>query len=363
MENYRYNLHFKREEVVMLKIVIGLICFSTMANAAEELPQPVQAIQTQITSLRSPLKYAGVVKPRYVIEVGFRVAGKMKQRLVNVGETVSQGQKLAVLESTDFALNVQNSRAQVAAAQADVDKANIDLKRAKELLEKNTVSKDNYESALNRYNVAQAHLKQSKVALSISENQSTYAELHADFNGVILETLAESGQVINIGQTILKIARPEEIEVAIQIPEQRFNEITPQSEMQITLLTAPQNVYRGKIREIAPQADPLTRTYPAKISILNPDAGLQWGKSATVTLAQNAVNIIPVPLGALVNQNNQTAVWVVDSQGKTHFTPVQMGEFLDGKVAITSGLQAGQWVVTAGTHKLLENQKVRILQE
>jgi multidrug efflux system membrane fusion protein len=347
----------------MLKIVIGLICFSTMANAAEELPQPVQAIQTQITSLRQPLKYAGVVKPRYVIDVGFRVAGKMKQRWVNVGETVSQGQKLAVLDSTDFVLNVQNSRAQVAAAQADVDKANIDLKRAKELLQTNTVSKDNYESALNRYNVSQAHLKQAKAALNIAENQSTYAELQADFNGIVTEILAESGQVVNVGQPIVKIARPEEIEVAIQIPEQRLIDLQPHSEMQITLLTAPQNVYRGKIREIAPQADPLTRTYPAKISVLNPDAGLQWGKSATVTFTQNAANIISLPLGALVKQQHQTAVWVVDSQGKTHFTPVQIGEFLDGKVAITNGLQAGQWVVTAGTHKLLENQKVKILQE
>lgn len=348
---------------MMTRLVLSLLCFTTVANAAEEPSQPVQAIQTQMTSLRQSLRYAGVVKPRYVIDVGFRVAGKIKQRLVNVGETLSQGQTLAILESTDFALNVQNSRAQVAAAQADVDKAAIDLKRAKELLQTNTVSKDNYESALNRYSVSQAHLKQAKAALNISENQSTYAELHADFKGVILETLAESGQVINIGQPIVKIARPEEIEVAIHIPEQRLADLQPTAEMQITLLTAPQNVYRGKIREIAPQADPLTRTYPMKISVLNPDAGLQWGKSATVTFAQNATSIIPLPLGAVVKQQHQTAVWVVDLQGKTHFTPVQLGEFLDGKVAITGGLQAGQWVVTAGTHKLHENQKVKILQE
>lgn len=347
----------------MSKLMLGLLCFTTLTNAAEELPQPVQAIQTQMTSFRQPLKYAGVVKPRYVIEMGFRVAGKIKQRLVNVGETVSKGQTLATLEATDFALNVQNSRAQVAAAQADVDKANIDLKRAKELLEKNTVSKDNYESALTRYNVAQAHLKQAKAGLTIVENQATYTELQADFNGVVLETLAESGQVINVGQPIVKIARPEEIDVLINIPEQRLTEMTLQSEMQITLLATPQMPYRGKIREIAPQADPLTRTYPAKISVLNPDAGLQWGKSATVTFTQNAANIIPLPLGALIKQQHQTAVWVIDSQGKTHFTPVQIGEFLDGKVAITNGLQAGQWVVTAGTHKLLENQQVKIIQE
>jgi membrane fusion protein, multidrug efflux system len=341
--------------------LMGLMCVG--ANAQQTPPQPVQAIQTQLTGMRPPLKYAGVVKPRYVIDVGFRVGGKIKQRLANVGDTVSQGQKLAVLEMTDFALNVQNSRAQLAAAQADVDKANIDLKRAKELLEKNTVSKDFYESALNRYNVSQAHLKQSKAALNIVENQATYAELQADFNGVILETLAESGQVVNIGQPIFKMARPEETELSVQIPEQRLNEITPHAEIQISLLTAPQQVYRGKIREIAPQADPLTRTYPAKISVLNPDGGLQWGKSATVTFLQTPMQIISLPLGALVKQNHQTAVWVIDSEGKTKFTPVQVGEFLDGKVAILNGLQAGQWVVTAGTHKLLENQSVKILQE
>lgn len=341
-------------------LLIGLM--SAMVQA-EVPPQPVQAIQTQLVSLRQPLKYAGVVKPRYVIETGFRVGGKLKQRLVNVGEKVSQNQKLAILDSTDLALNVQNSRAQLAAAQADVDKAGIDLKRAKELLQTNTVSKDNYESALNRYNVTQAHLKQSKAALNIAENQATYAELSADFEGIVTETLAESGQVVNVGQPIFKIARLEEIEVQISLPEQRLSEISPQTDMQISLLTAPQQVYRGKIREIAPQADPLTRTYPAKISVLNPDAGLQWGKSATVTLSQNPTPIIPLPLGALVKQNNQSAVWVIDSEGKTKFTPVQVGEFLDGKVAITGGLQAGQWVVTAGTHKLLENQRVKILQE
>lgn len=339
---------------------IGLM--SAMVQA-EVPPQPVQAIQTQLVSLRQPLKYAGVVKPRYVTDVGFRVGGKLKQRLVNVGEKVSQGQKLAVLDSTDLALSVQNNRAQVAAAQADVDKAAIDLKRAKELLQTNTVSKDNYESAVNRYNVMQAHLKQSKAALNIAENQATYADLNADFEGIVTETLAESGQVINVGQPIFKIARLEEIEVQISLPEQRVSETAPHTEVEVSLLTAPQQIYRGKVREIAPQADPLTRTYPAKISVLNPDAGLQWGKSATVTLVQNAANIIPLPLGAVVKQNNQTAVWVIDSQGKTKFTPVQIGEFLDGKVAITQGLQAGQWVVTAGTHKLLENQKVKILQE
>jgi|WetSurMetagenome_2_1015567.scaffolds.fasta_scaffold253333_2 membrane fusion protein, multidrug efflux system len=340
---------------------VGLLGLAVYAN--DELPQPVQAIQAQMTSLRQPLRYAGVVKPRYIIDVGFRVGGKLKQRLVNIGETVSQGQKLAVLDSLDFALNVQNSRAQVAAAQADVDKSAIDLKRAKELLQTNTVSKDNYETALNRYNVTQAHLKQTKAALNIAENQATYAELIADFNGVVTETLAESGQVVSVGQPIFKIARPEDVEVSINIPEQRLHDITPQTEMQISLLMSPQQVYQGKLRELAPQADPTTRTYLAKISVLNPNVGLQWGKSATVIITQNPTPIIPLPIGALVKQNNQTAVWIIDLQGKTHFTPVVVGEFLDGKVAIISGLQDGQWVVTAGTHKLIENQKVKVLQE
>jgi len=343
---------------------MGLLGFSTtIANAAEEIAQPVQAIQTQFTTFEQSARYAGVVKPRYVIEMGFRVAGKIKQRAVNVGETVKKGQTLAVLESTDFDLNVQNSRAQLAAAQADLDKAAIDLKRAKNLLEKNTVSKDNYESTLNHYNVSQARLKQMKVALNIAENQATYATLQADFNGVITETLAESGQVVNIGQTILKIARPEETEVVISLPEQHLKNVKPQLEMQITSSIDEQKMHKGIIREIAPQADPLTRTYPIKISVLNPDGGLQWGGSVTVTFRQTAAEIIAVPLGALLKQQGQTAVWAIDSQQKTQLIPVQIGEFLDGSVAITAGLQAGQWIVTAGTHKLHENQKVKILQE
>jgi multidrug efflux system membrane fusion protein len=347
----------------MLRIVLSLLCFSTVVKADDAVPQPVRAMQAQVSTLRQPLRYAGVVKPRYVVEVGFRVAGKIKQRVVNVGEMVKQGQTLAVLDSTDFDLAIQNNRAQVAAAQADVDKAAIDLKRAKDLFSKNTISKDNYESALNHYNVSQAHLKQTKVALNIAENQATYATLQADFKGVVLETLAESGQVVNIGQPVLKVARPDETEVVIQIPEQRLSHITPQLEMQITLSNSAPKTYQGSVREISPQADPLTRTYPIKIRVLNADGGLQWGNSVTVTWAQNASEIIPVPLGALVKQQGQPAVWVIDSQHKTRLLPVQVGEFLDDKVAITGGLQAGQWIVTAGTHKLHENQSVKILQE
>ncbi|MGB8857478.1 MAG: efflux RND transporter periplasmic adaptor subunit [Burkholderiales bacterium] len=336
------------------------------AGCAKEVvvSEPVRPVLTQKISMAQSVGqdvYAGEVRARHEADLGFRIAGKIISRPAELGTAVKKGALLASLDPQDVRLGAEAARSQVAVAQTEFEFAKAELDRNKELLEKNFISKAVYDAKLNSFNSAQAKLATARSQAAVSANQSAYASLKADFDGTITAVNAEVGQVVAAGQPVMKLAKLDEKEVVINIPENRLADVKKVENIAVRLWSAPDKIYRGKVREVAPGADATTRTYTAKISILEA-ADVKLGMTANVILQQNGTaNVALIPLTALYQGDNRPAVWVVDSKNSlVNLRPIVTGPYREDGVVVLSGLADGELIVIAGVHKLSPGQAVRL---
>ena len=357
-----------RRYVVRIAATLVLIAgLSACGKEAAKAPEArvVNVVRVHPGSGSSEVAYSGDVRARYETNLSFRVAGKIVARNVEVGTVVRSGDVLARLDPEDQKLNAQSAQSQLAATQSEYDQIKADLERYSDLYKKEFISKADYDRRLSAFNVAQARLAQAKAQLSVTQNQTGYTALAADHAGVITAIQAEVGQVVAPGQAVMKLARTDDKEVVISIPENRLVELNGSKEIAITLWANPAMKYRGKVREVSPSADPVTRTYAAKISVLNPDTTMKLGMTANVYLtgARRGVSAL-LPATALFQDNGKAAVWLVDPAASTvKLVPVEVGEYIEDKIAITAGLKQGDVVIRAGVHKLFAGEKVRIAQD
>lgn len=333
----------------------------------EQAPEPrlVNVVRVDPGAGTSEVAYSGDVRARYETNLSFRVAGKIVARNVEVGTVVRANEVIARLDPEDQKLNAQGAQSQLAAAKSEFDQTKADLDRYTDLYRKEFISQAEYDRHVSNFKVAQARFDQARAQLSVTQNQTGYTSLNADHAGVVTAIQAEVGQVVAAGQTVVKLARTDEKEVVISIPENRLAELNASKEIGVTLWANPGENYRGRVREVSPSADPVTRTYAAKITVLNADAAMKLGMTANVYLKgvqRGAAAMLPAT--ALFQESGKAAVWVVDpAAGTVKLVPVEVGEYIEDKVAVTSGLKKGDVVVRAGVHKLFEGEKVRIAEE
>lgn len=302
--------------------------------------------------------YTGEIRARHEVDLAFRVGGKLAARLVDAGAEIKAGQPLAQLDPADLQLAAASARAQLAAAESEFATARAERERYAGLLGKKFVSQAAFDARDNAFNTAQARLEQARSQNRISDNQASYGTLSSTFPAVVTAVLAEPGQVLSAGQAVFRVARPEEKEVAIAIPESRLAELKATTQLTVNLWAAPKINLRGTLRELSPAADPATRTYAARIRIIDPPPDVRLGMTARVLLGQAGATPLIVPLGAVVDQGKGALVWVV-AEGKANPRPVQVAQFREDGVAIAGGLQAGELVVVAGAAKLAPGQAVQ----
>ncbi len=313
-------------------------------SIADSGPRLVRTLVIGSGSLQEDHRYSGEVRARHESTLGFRVGGKMIERLVDVGARVKPGQALARLDPAD---------ARLAASQADANRAlaAADLKRTQDLKDRNFVS----QAALDaKATTAQAADTQARLA----RNQAAYTTLFADATGVVAAVLAEPGQVVGAGQGVLRLARDGEREVAIALPETALAGLKPGSQATVTLW-ADNQTYPGRIREIAPAADAATRTFAARVSIVGAAAELPLGLTATVSFPREGGERIVVPLAAIFQQGERPAVWVLGKDNEVAPRPVEIERYGDAGAVLKSGLNVGERIVAAGAFKLTAGEKVR----
>jgi len=334
-------------------------------EAQAPAPRPVIAQVVGAKPAESANLYSGEVRARYENDLAFRVGGKVVARFVDVGATVKKGESLARLDPQDLQLNVESARQQLAAAEADHVLARAELERYRELRAKQYVSQAVLDARESTFNTTKARLEQARAQAQVARNQSSYTTLVAESDGVITAVNVEAGQVVSAGQPVMRFARPEEKEVAINVPETRLGELRDAGEVLIMVWAAPDKPYRGRVREIAPNADAATRTFAAKISFVQPDAAVRLGMTANVAIGDHSgVEVITLPLTALTQVDGKPAVWVVDPQtSKVNLRPVAIGAYREDGVTVRDGLRSGEVVVTAGVHKLLPGETVRVISE
>ena len=343
----------------------ALLAGCSKQEVAAPAPRAVIAQVVGAKAAASAHVYSGEVRARYENDLAFRVGGKVVVRLVDVGATVKKGQSLARLDPQDAQLGVESARSQLAAAQADHALAKTEVDRYRDLYGKKFVSQAVLDGRETTFNTTKARLEQAQAQLATAHNQSSYTSLVAEADGIITTVNVEAGQVVTASQPVMRFARPEEKEVAISVPESRLGELRSAREILVAVLAAPDKPYLGRVREIAPNADPVTRTFAAKISVIDPDAAVQLGMTANVVLGDRpAADAMTIPLTALTQVDGKHAVWVVDPNTSTvNLRPVAIGAYREDGVVVRDGLKSGEVVVTAGVHKLLAGETVRVVSE
>lgn len=322
--------------------------------------RPVRAIVVAASGAKNFVELAGEVQPRYESQLGFRVGGKVISRRVDVGTTVRRGQLLMQLDASDFQLAQAQAKASLSAADSTFALAQSELNRYRELRQKNFVSQAVLESKEAAYKAAQASQEQATVGLRVQANQRSYTSLMADADGVVTGIDAEVGQVVSPGTPVVRIARLGEKEVRVSIPEDQVAKLKRISDVMVRTWANPELALEGRLRELSPVADAATRTFTAKIALPKAGSNIQLGMTATVSFANETAPGIVLPMTALFNHKEKTAVWVVD-QGAVRLALVEVAGAVGNEILIFSGLVPGQTVVTAGVNLLREGQKVTLL--
>nr|MBL8411285.1 efflux RND transporter periplasmic adaptor subunit [Dechloromonas sp.] len=319
--------------------------------------KPVVLVQSAVPGDIDTRYYTGEIRARHEVDLGFRVGGKLAARLVDVGAEIRPGQALARLDPADLQLAAAAARAQLTAAESDLATAQAERERYAGLVAKKFVSQAAFEARDNAYNSARARLEQARSQSRISGNQAEYGTLQSEYPAVVTAVLADAGQVVSAGQPVLRLARPEEKEVLIAVPESRFAELKAAKRLSVALWALPELSLAGELRELSPAADPVTRTYAARIRIANPPPEVKLGMTARVALGASGESAVLAPLGAVVDQGKGPQVWVVEA-GKAMPRPVRPLSFREDGVTIAEGLRAGEKIVVAGAQRLVTGQDV-----
>jgi membrane fusion protein, multidrug efflux system len=291
--------------------------------------------------------YSGEVRARIETTLGFRVGGKLVARLVDAGTSVKPGQPLARLDPTDTGLQAAQAEAQRALAEAD-------LKRYQDLKARNFISASALDARETAFKAADAQAK-------LAKNQAAYTTLVADKAGVIGQVLAEPGQVVGAGQAVFRMAPDSDREIAINVPENEISGFKPGQAADVTLWAGSVGI-AGTVREIMPVADPVTRTYAVRVSLKDADPRLPLGMSASVRFPNPAaVAAKPVvPLGAIFQQGNQAAVWLVGADDTVRLKPIVVSAYSDAGAVVAEGLAGGERIVAIGANRLSAGEKVRV---
>ena len=330
----------------------------------EERPSLVRTQRAAAGEASEQSVYAGTVCGRYESDLSFQVGGQILSRNVQAGDRVRAGDVLMVIDPRDVVQQTYQTNAQVESARAQLELARTNLTRYQQLYEEEAVAasvldqyRTNYDAALAAYESASAQAAQAQHSME-------YTRLTAPADGVISNVRAEAGQVIAAGQTALTLVRSGELEVEINVPEQRLASAVIGAPAEVGFWSMPDTA-AGVVREVSPMADAAARTYRVRISLPEPPAGVELGMTANVSLKERAADGqtggVVLPMSAIYQTGDTAEVWIVE-QGRVHRQPVRV-EYKEDNSVIVWGVAPGSVVVTAGVRKLHEGQEVRTEEE
>jgi RND family efflux transporter MFP subunit len=348
----------------LLAMSVVLLSACSKPAPSEEPVRAVKLLTVGVSSLQAEDEFAGEVRPRVESRLGFRVAGKLMRRHVELGQRVQAGQLLAQLDAQDFLLAADAAQAQLGAATTNRDLAAADYKRFKELKEQNFISGAELERRDATLKAAQAQVDQARAQLAAQRNQGVYASLVADVAGVVTAVEAEPGQVVSAGMPVVRIAQDGPRDAVFAVPEDKVAGIRAGAPVDVRVWSGSVRL-AGKVREVSASADPVTRTYQVKVALEGPPPPL--GATVSVLLAAPSPRDsqqIKLPTSALRQDGKATAVWVLEPASMTvRSQPVELAALDGNEAVVAGGLQPGMRVVAAGVHVLSPGQKVTIYQD
>jgi len=349
----------------------GLLLISSIAvalagcNKQEQDPRtqpPIIRLATVRSASASGQFFTGVVTARVQSDLGFRVSGKVIQRFVDTGQIVHKGQPLMQIDVTDYAHAITNQAQTVAAAKARADQAVADEARYRGLVSTGAISASTYDQVKAAADAAKAQLAAAEAEEKVALDQGDYSLLVADTDGTVVETLAEPGQVVAAGQTVVKLAHAGPREAAIYLPETLRP--TLKSTAKATLYGEIESV-PARLRQLSDAADPQTRTYEARYVLGGVGAKAPLGATVTVELPSSGTpEALQVPIGSIADRGKGPGVWVFNEESSTvSFRPVQVVRLGEEDVIVSNGVRPKEQIVALGAHLLSDGQVVRIADE
>jgi membrane fusion protein, multidrug efflux system len=342
--------------VVAGPIAAVVLSACSQHKPAEEALRPVRTVELRYGNAAETNRYAGTIRARHEVDQSFRVGGKVVQRLIEVGQTVHEGDVLAVLDDTDYRLAEEAARQQLVAAKAQAEQAQSDRKRLEALKTDGSVSASDDEHAQSGAVRSEASAEAQIRQLELARNHLKYTVLHASQSGVVTSVRFEVGQVVAEGQAVVSIANESEPEVVVDVPEDNLASFKT-AHFRASVASEPGETFEVALRELAPQAAQQTRTYRARLRpVIARD--LPLGATATLTVDHPVgdASLATIPASALTQSNGQPAVWVVhrantEPAGSVELNRITVHGYRNDQVLI-SGPEAGELVVTAGVQKM-----------
>jgi RND family efflux transporter MFP subunit len=328
-----------------------------------EAPRPVRTVTIDQRASGDILALTGTVRAATEVNLAFRIDGRLIERSVNVGDTVRRGQLLARLDPHNETSSLQAARAQLVAARAQQADARTNLERMRDLVSDDSVSRASFEQAGVLQQTALAQVETARSQVTLAESRLADTRLLADVAGVVTAQGAEPGEVVAAGRMVVQIARAGGRDGVFDVPAQAKDSVLANPEITVSLTIDPKVAAAGRVREVSPQADPVTGTFLIRVKLIDPPAAMRLGSTVTMRMSTSSAAGYAIPASALLRSDRLPAVWLVDPKTATvSLRTVGVQAFDASTVVVASGLAPGDVVVTAGIHALRPGQKVRLLE-
>ncbi len=347
-----------------LMVVVALTMLPGCKPAVEEAEpaaRPVRVVTVAERVAGDSVSLTGRLQAQTEVNLAFRVDGRIISRSINVGDTVRAGQEIAVLNPENEENGVRSAEASLTGARAQLREARANEASNKQLLAQNFISQAAFDRITQIAQTAQAQVDSLEAQLSIARNRLGYTRLLADAAGVVTAVGAEPGEVVQAGRMVVQVARQEGRDAVFYVSAQLRDSAPANPEIVVSLASDPKVTAKGRVREVAPRADPATGSFRVRVGLTNPPEAMRLGTIVTGRMQVGAPEGLEIPASALMRSEREPAVWVVDPKAQTvSLRPIEVVRFDVARVIVGKGLKSGDIVVTAGIQALRPGQKVRL---
>ena len=335
-------------------------------NSEEKAPPPpvrlVRTVTVEPPRQAPDLTFTGHVEAQDQAALAFRIGGRLAERLVGVGANVREGEVVARLDPENELNDLRSTQAALAAAQGDLRKAENQFQRQSHLLERHITTQADFDAARQGLTAARAQVEAAQARVRSAEDLVGFTTLKADAPGVVTRVGAEPAEVVAAGRMIVQLARRDGRDAVFEIPADLVRRLVPGMPVRVALSGEAGAEATGRVREIAPQADPVTRTFRIRVGLTDPAPSFRLGAAVSGAVRAEGAGGIAIPATALTRQDQKVGAWVVDPKTLTvSLRRLEVADADPAAASIAKGLQVGDIVVTAGAGLLREGQKVRLI--
>lgn len=354
--------HLLRAALAPLLLCLFLPACERAPEAEAPAVRPVRAVTVERREAGTPVTLTGRIEAEDEVSLAFRIAGRVLDSSLKLGDAVTSGQVVARLESQNELNALRTAQANLAAAQGALTLAQNHFERQDTLLKQGWTTRAYHDQATQALRNAQSQVEAAEAQLKVASDLVSFTELTADAPGVVTATGPGAGEVVQAGQMMLRLTRKDGRDAVFDVPAQLIRTAPSNPEITVSLANDPSVTARGRVREVAPQANPVTRTFEVRVGLTDPPPEMWLGVTVQGRMYMDAVPVIEIPATALTKFNSQPAVWIVDpDKRRVSLRNVDVLRFGQATVAVSQGLGPGETVVTAGVQALHPGQEVRLL--